>query len=364
MSEPSDPSVFALPRRLRENGERWLAGEVAEVATPRPAATVMLVRDALDGEAAGDRADGSATAGTAAVGGGRGCGCGCGDSLGSDGSGGSGASGDSGSSSSTGASDSDSSGPSGESGGSGDVQVWVMRRVASMAFAPDVTVFPGGGVDLRDDDPHLPWRCPGPAAWADVLGVSESLARQLVVAAAREVFEECGLLLAADPDGRPPEVGAEVGGAVGAEVGGADWAAARAALVRRETAFAHVLESRGLALRTDLLRARARWVTPEFEPRRYDTFFFLARVPSGQQPDGLTSEAQTAGWVRPAQLLAQHAAGEVTLLPPTIDQTRRLAAGGGVARLMAQEPQRPLPRVLPVPVRRDGDVVLVCEGIS
>lgn len=285
MRMPSGAPVFALSRGLREKGERWLAGELPAAATPRPAATVMLVQDAPV-----DR---------------------------------------------------------------GDVQVWVMRRVASMAFAPRVTVFPGGGVDPRDDDPQLPWRGPEPAVWAAVLGVPEPLARRLVVAAAREVFEECGVLLAADSDGRPPQVD------------GGDWAAERAALVRREIAFAQVLDARGLALRTDLLRARARWVTPEFEPRRYDTFFFLAQVPSGQQPDGLTSEAQTAGWVRPAELLAQFAAGEVILLPPTVDQTRRLAGGGSVARLMAQEPaRRPLPRILPVPVRRDGGVVLVCEGLS
>ena len=65
-----------------------------------------------------------------------------------------------------------------------------------MAFAPRMMVFPGGGVDPRDADPHLPWAGPPPARWAAWLGCDEDSARELVIAAVREVFEECGVLLA------------------------------------------------------------------------------------------------------------------------------------------------------------------------
>lgn len=236
------------------------------------------------------------------------------------------------------------------------VEVFVMRRVTTMAFAPDVTVFPGGGVDARDDEPTLPWLGPDPAHWARLLGVDERLARRLVVAAAREVFEECGVLLAASSDG----VGNDRKGR--GHLTDSDWQAQRDALVRREIAFAQLLEERGLALRTDLLRARARWVTPEFETRRYDTFFFVARVPSGQMPDGRSTEAATAGWERPADLLSQSAAEEIILLPPTQYQARTLAGEPDVATLMEQEPTHvPLPRIMPLLTRRGEEYVLVCE---
>lgn len=235
----------------------------------------------------------------------------------------------------------------------GGLEVWVMRRASTMAFAPDVTVFPGGGVDPRDADPALPWRGPSPSDWAQLLGVGEPEARCLVVAAAREVFEECGVLLAGDADGEAPP-----------DLGGSHWQSRREALVHREVAFAQVLEEHGLALRTDLLRPRARWVTPQFESRRYDTFFFAARVPHGQAPDGRTSEAVTADWASPADLAGQFERGEIILLPPTQDQVRRLGATADVAALMAQTLPVPLPRIEPRLTRRGEDLVLICEEES
>ena len=72
----------------------------------------------------------------------------------------------------------------------------MLRRVATMEFAPRMMVFPGGGVDPRDADAGLPWAGPAPAEWAARLDVDEATARVLVAAAVREVFEECGVLLA------------------------------------------------------------------------------------------------------------------------------------------------------------------------
>src|SRR5690349_4134829 len=80
--------------------------------------------------------------------------------------------------------------------GAAGVEVFMLRRVATMAFAPRMMVFPGGGVDTRDAEAHLPWAGPSPAEWAQLLRVDEARARELVAAAVREVFEECGVLLA------------------------------------------------------------------------------------------------------------------------------------------------------------------------
>lgn len=312
---------FVLDGGLRAKAQRWL-DEPVDAPVEQPAATVMLVRDASAPDAsAPDASAADVPAPDASV---------------------------------PDVSLPDVSAPDvSASRASGGVEVFVMRRVRTMAFAPDVTVFPGGRVDERDDDPALPWLGPDPDRWAASLGVEEALARRLLVSAAREVFEECGVLLATDTDGHEPD-----------DVSGKSWQQQRDALVRHEIGFADLLADRGLALRTDLLRARARWVTPRFESRRYDTFMFLARVPAGQSPDGRTSEAQTCGWERPGDLLSQAEAGRIALLPPTLHQVRWLATGGGVDALLAAPAPEPLPRVLPVPVRRDHDVVLVCAEDS
>ena len=92
------------------------------------------------------------------------------------------------------------------------------------------------------------------ATWS---GVAEPVAQSVVCAAVRETFEEAGVLLA----------GASAAEVV-ADTTGADWEADRAALVARELGFADFLARRGLVVRTDLLGAWARWITPEFEARR------------------------------------------------------------------------------------------------
>lgn len=193
-----------------------------------------------------------------------------------------------------------------DAGGSA-FEVFMIRRVATMEFAPSMWVFPGGGVDARDADPCLPWAGPSPQEWATALVASdEAEARELVIAAAREVFEECGVLLAGPDEDT-----------VVADVSGAQWEAERQALLSREQSFAQLLMKRGLVLRTDLLRARAHWITPVFEPRRFDTRFFAALLPEGQVPDDATTEADTAAWVVAADLLAELEAGTAMMFPPT-----------------------------------------------
>lgn len=241
----------------------------------------------------------------------------------------------------------------------GNLEVFMLRRAASMAFAPSAYVFPGGGVDIRDAQDSLPWAGPSPADWARRLAApTQAQARELVVAAVRELFEECGVLLAG-PDAT----------SVVADLTGPEWDRARAALVARELSFAQFLSARRLVLRTDLLRAVDRWITPEFEPRRYDTRFFLAELPRGQVPDDDCTEADHVRWVRPADLLAEQEQGRALLLPPTEVSLRLLdydpqahrdgGWDGGVPALLDRfTSTQPLPVVLPVPVLTADGVVL------
>lgn len=227
------------------------------------------------------------------------------------------------------------------------VDVFMLRRVATMAFAPRMMVFPGGGVDPRDADPGLPWAGPSPKEWGRTLVADEPTARALVVAAAREVFEECGVLLA----------GADADTVVG-DVGGPQWRAERAALLSHEASLAQVLIRRGLVLRTDLLRARARWITPEFEPKRYDTRFFAALLPAGQIADGQTSEADHADWADPARLLRDYASGAVMMLPPTVVCVEQLAAALSAGDFMAADAA--MEAITPVITQTPDAVVIRC----
>lgn len=206
-----------------------------------------------------------------------------------------------------------------EGGGVSPLEVFLQRRVASMAFAPSMLVFPGGRVDERDARSDVSWAGRSPERWAEVLGTDVGSTRLLVTAAIRELFEECGVLLAGADDG-----------SVVADVSSPVWHERRMALTRHEIALADVLAHEDLVLRSDLLTYRAHWVTPVFEPRRYDTRFFAATVPEGQVPDDLTSEADHADWADPALTLAALEEGAVMMLPPTRVCLEDLAAAGSL----------------------------------
>jgi 8-oxo-dGTP pyrophosphatase MutT (NUDIX family) len=229
--------------------------------------------------------------------------------------------------------------------GSSGVEVFMLRRVATMAFAPNTWVFPGGGVDPRDDAPELPWAGPPPSSWAGVLDCDEGLARSLVCAAVREVFEECGVLLA----GPSPST-------VVADLRDPEWDRERAALLSKEQSLAELLLRRRLVLRSDLLSAQGRWVTPEFEPRRYDTFFFAALLPDGQIPDDDTSEADHADWTDPASLLDAYERGEATMLPPTLVSVERVLGAASAAELVGTA--RPSRAIVPQLVELGGQPII------
>lgn len=225
--------------------------------------------------------------------------------------------------------------------GQGPPQVFVLRRVLGMPFAPGMIAFPGGGVDPRDADPALPWAGPSPQRWAGRLGTDEATARELVCAAARELFEECGVLIAGPG---PAELVADLTDP--------QWRRERDALLDRSQGFAELLTRRGLVLRTDLLSLRAHWTTPVCEPRRYDTRFFAARLPRGQRADDATTEADCARWDDPVSLLAAQAAGQEILLPPTQVMVEQLVQVRDVDAWLAQDV--PVHRVQPWPAWRDG----------
>ncbi|MER6712769.1 NUDIX hydrolase [Streptomyces sp. NPDC006129] len=234
--------------------------------------------------------------------------------------------------------------------GSGPV-VHMLRRRASMAFAGGAYAYPGGGVDPRDDDHQVRWAGPTRAWWADRLGVDETAAQAIVCAAVRETYEEAGVLLA----GPAPD-------SVVGDTTGADWEADRAALVARDLSFAEFLDRRGLVLRSDLLGAWTRWITPEFEARRYDTWFFVAALPEGQRTRNASTEADRTVWIAPGEAAAGYDRGELLMMPPTIATLRQLTAYETAAQALAAAPDRDLTPVLATARLVDGEIVLSWPG--
>lgn len=225
-------------------------------------------------------------------------------------------------------------------------EVFMLHRVAGMAFAAGAYVFPGGRLDDSDFEPVEGWAGPDSREWGRILGVDAETARAIVTCAVRETFEECGVLLAADSQGR-----------IGAA--GAAWAPQdRKDLESHRTSLSRVLAARGMTLRSDLLNARARWITPVAEPRRYDTFFFSVLVPEGIMPDSATTEADGSRWVDPDAILRQFDRDQVQLLPPTVHQLRQLQKAPSAAAFVREAPQTD-------PVQSesaiiDGEAVAIC----
>ncbi|MFG2893900.1 NUDIX hydrolase [Streptomyces sp. NPDC048248] len=236
------------------------------------------------------------------------------------------------------------------SAGSPGPDVHMLRRRASMAFAGGAYAYPGGSVDPRDEAP-VAWAGPSRTEWAVRMGVDPATAQAIVCAAVRETFEEAGVLLA----GTSADTVVE-------DTTGEDWEADRAALVAHELSFAEFLGRRGLLLRSDLLGAWARWITPEFEPRRYDTWFFVAALPEGQRTRNASTEADRTVWIRPAEAAAGYDRGELLMMPPTIATLRGLQTYGTASEALGAAPAQDLTPVLARAELVNGEILLSWPG--
>jgi 8-oxo-dGTP pyrophosphatase MutT (NUDIX family) len=222
--------------------------------------------------------------------------------------------------------------------GPGGVEAYLQRRPRTMGFAGGLWVFPGGRIDEADRDPAVEaiWDGPPPAAWGDRMGVTADQARGFVVAACRETFEEAGVLLV---DRSPHPLALQAG---------------RRDLLAGERGLGGILARMGVRLDTACLRYWAWWLTPEGEPRRYDTRFFVAALPAGMtaSADGL-AEVDQERWLAPAEAVADQS---LPMLPPTRFTLRDLSGFGTVQELLEAGRDRPVEQVLP---RLEGRVLVM-----
>jgi len=220
--------------------------------------------------------------------------------------------------------------------GTDGIEAWLLTRVAQMAFAAGMTVFPGGRVDPSDTD--LPLAGADLPALAARFGCDEATARALLGAAVRETFEETGVLLS---------------------VPFADLSGARADVELGRVSFGDLLRANGLAVDGAALHPWSRWVTPAAETRRYDTRFFVGALPDTAVAQDVTRESSEASWLPVAAAIEQAQRGERKLLPPTISTLASLAPFATVADVIAASAARDLAPVRPeVRIGEDGTVAV------
>lgn len=188
------------------------------------------------------------------------------------------------------------------------IEVLMTRRSPNASFAPGAYVFPGGGIDEADGQAQTHALSTRRASQSD-LHLTQALA------AIRESFEELGILLARHAG--TPQAGR--------------WADnADIAQLDRLAPLAAQCQARGLTLAGDQVFVLAHWITDRDLPRRFDVPFLVARMPEGQTPVADGSEQFEPIWVRPADALARHQAGQFFIVFPTIRTLERLQAFASV----------------------------------
>ena len=201
-----------------------------------------------------------------------------------------------------------------------DLHVLMLRRRTGSEFVGGMDVFPGGAVDPGDAEDEVEALCAGldDDAASARLGVERG-GLAYWVAAARETFEESGVLLARDAASGLPfdPFDAAVAERLAAE---------RRAVDAGELRLAEVVKRADLMLTVDVMHYCARWITPPGPPRRYDTRFFVTAMPEGQTPVPDRREAVDSAWLRPGDVLRDFEAGRRALLPPTAGMLGVLAS--------------------------------------
>jgi 8-oxo-dGTP pyrophosphatase MutT (NUDIX family) len=222
-----------------------------------------------------------------------------------------------------------------------EFEVLLVKRHGKSGFMAGAHVFPGGKVDPEDKT----WDLPVARLIDDV--ADAATATGLVVAAIRETFEECGVLLAKHESGLPLSDTAPI-----------DVVVAR---IHSGESFSEAMKGAGLVPDLDALAPLSWWITPLAEPRRYDTRFFLARVPTWQRAIVDGREVTEGAWLTPKAALDAYRRGTVVLAPPTLATIEDLASFAVIdeAKRAVRRPLRP---ICPVLHTTDSGVVLALPG--
>lgn len=220
-------------------------------------------------------------------------------------------------------------------------EVLLLRRTRSSGFVPGAYVFPGGRVDREDASPevvaHLDGLDAEGAARRLELPDADPPALAFYLAALREAFEETGILVGRDSQGTAPPT-AQEDPAVDA---------LRDDLMEDRVTFAQTLERLGCRLDGAAVEYLAHWITPEPEPRRYDTRFFAAKVRVGAHAIIDPREMTDAVWLTPDDALRRNHEGTLPMVFPTIRTLEDLGGFPSVDAILADLGSRTIPAILP-----------------
>lgn len=233
--------------------------------------------------------------------------------------------------------------------GAEGVEVFMVKRHGKSSFMANAYVYPGGALDEADQGDEVARHLTGraPAACAARLGmdpddpVQRARATGIWLAGVRETFEEAGILLAHRPE-RAALIDLTTDPDTAARFG--DW---RRRLHDGQASVAAMLSAEDLSVPLDRLELFARWITPTFERKRFDTYFFVARAPRAQRPIHDAQETTASCWVRPADALAHAAAGEWLLAPPTVATLHQVSRHATTEALLAYAARLTPPVLIP-----------------
>ncbi|MDK1024645.1 MAG: NUDIX domain-containing protein [Gammaproteobacteria bacterium] len=222
------------------------------------------------------------------------------------------------------------------------MEVFMVVRHHQIDFASGALVFPGGKVAAGDE--AVRDRCTG-AQHLDDTQFS------LQVAAIREAFEECGILLAAERGSQDLIKGARLATLDHYQV----------PLSKGEMTIGEFLEKEDLVLQLDRLHHFAHWITPEMMPKRFDTHFYLAIAPADHIAVHDGHESVDSVWIKPEQALQEAQAGKRTIIFPTRLNIEMLARSQSVAEALKDAANRDIVTVTPWTEKRQAGVYLCIQ---
>ncbi len=225
--------------------------------------------------------------------------------------------------------------------GTDGLEVFMVVRHHQIDFASGALVFPGGKAEDNDFDPGL-------AAYLD--GADDDRDRRAIqVAAIREAFEECGILLARESGASELLSGARL----------EKLEPYRDQLHKGEVSITEFVEREGLRLACDTLVHFAHWITPEMLPKRFDTHFFLAAAPADHLAVHDGHESVDSVWIRPEDAMADAENGKRTIIFPTLRNVAKLGNSRTTAEAIAAAQADDVITVLPIMEQREDGAYLV-----
>jgi 8-oxo-dGTP pyrophosphatase MutT (NUDIX family) len=236
-----------------------------------------------------------------------------------------------------------------------EFEVFLLRRHEKSSFMAGNYVYPGGRIDPNDHSleicPHIKGISPEEAR--RTLGAALSLEESLAcwTAGIRELFEEAGVLLAYDQHGAPVvfKTSEEK----------KRFFHYRDLLHRGEITLCRLAQKEGLLIALDQFHYYAHWITPEARPQRFDTYFFVARHPAGQEAVHDQEETTAGIWITPREALKENLTGEVVLSPPTLKTLEDLSRYQTINEVFDSLKRKQIRPILPFLTKVSDETVIL-----